>query len=452
MNKMKIIKILLVSSFFVSIFAFIQPVVVEAGLGISPSLIENETIKKGTRLEKEMVLSRSNPDELMTAIIEPDLGEMNSWVTFEPSAKITLPKDVNRVSFKVIINVPEDAALKDYDGVFRVYAEPEGQVKGVSIVEGVAARISLTTTTVNVVELSIRAVQIPDTYEKEDLLLELTTNNKGNTNAAPSRVEVEVQTLLEEKVKLLETTDIESAPPYGISTIKAIFKDHGLVKGEYFGLVKVYKDSDIFYQDRVVFVVNPEKVYEEVCTGVPLSISENTEIVFFVLSGIGLLVIVVLLVKANGKKVEKDAKKKKMLIIIGSFILFEAIIFPTVYLNSFGLLDGSCEMVVVEQEDEIAVAQEQPTVETSPQVEGLATESQDSDGISSLNVVPATEDGKYKVYKEDDLSSAVIYLADQGEEFNVIEERSQWYRIQLEDGTDGWLPKQNVQDSNVEER
>ena len=223
------------------------PEVVHAGFGISPAGITNTSLKKGTQYIQEMTISRSDPDEELIAIIQPDLGEMNGWVTFEPSMNVTLPVGVQRVPIKVIVNVPADAAIKDYKGVFRILASPKEKVKGVSIVKGARVDIKVATTDDSIIDLEIRSASIPDVYEKEDMNVTLKIQNNGNTPVAPSKLEVRVQNLLEEEIAILETDLIEMAPEYLFSEVKAIIKNHGLLAGEYYGNIKVFVGAESLF-------------------------------------------------------------------------------------------------------------------------------------------------------------------------------------------------------------
>lgn len=449
---------------FVFILSFVLIVLVQvpvhAAFGISPASISNDAIKKGTRYEKEMLISRDNADEETVAVISPDLGELEKWVTFEPGLRVVMPVGVLRMPIKVTIDVPLDAALKDYKGVFRIYVTPEqkGEVKGISVVEGVRIDVALTTTEVSVIDLSIRAAKIPDTYINEDLILELTVKNEGNSPAAPSRVTVGVQDLLEKEIKELETTDVEEASAYGISVVKAYFKNHGLSKGEYYGNIRVYEGSDVSYEDRLIFAVLPAKVFREVCAGAPEVLVNNKVAIFAGITALGTLSAAYALFKVYSKSKKSKHKKRNILIIVLIWALLVTASYALVYANMAGLLDRECRQEEVKPDtSEPATAQNNPGP-TEASVQGVATqedgelEGKNLNSFGQLNVGGEPENGKYKVYKQSNLNSAVIYLASEGEEFTVIEELPEWYRVYLPNGIDGWLPKINVKNTVQEER
>lgn len=61
-----------------------------------------------------------------------------------------------------------------------------------------------------------------------------------------------------------------------------------------------------------------------------------------------------------------------------------------------------------------------------------------------LIVTNESDKSGFLVYQDQDTSSKVLYEAEDGESFNVLEENSRWYRILLPTGTDGWLLKSSV--------
>lgn len=428
------------------IFLALSSTKVYAGFGISPAGINNEDLKPGTRYVQDMVISRSDPDEDLVAVIQPELGELNNWVTFEPGTRINLPKGEQRVSIRVIINVPADAAIKPYEGIFRILATPLGQVKGVSVVKGARVDIDLTTTEESVINLSIRAVSIPDGFEEENLILNVTAKNDGNSDTAPTKVELKVSDLLEKELKTLTTYDVEKVPAYEQSIVKAVFKDHGLVAGEYYGAVTVY-NGDTKYEDRVVFKVLPKKIYQEVCEGVPEIVSTNRQIIFYSVVTISSLTYLVMLVK----KLKTKDKKNINTLAVGAVVLVVLILLSYLIIsrNQFGLLDRECRQEWINQQTETT----QPTVAAinpSSSVQGANTvqlEGKTLNTFGELRVGESTENGQYRVYREKNLSSSVIYLAKEGENFDVIEEFAEWYRIQLPNGIDGFLPKVSVKEA-----
>lgn len=84
----------------------------------------------------------------------------------------------------------------------------------------------------------------------------------------------------------------------------------------------------------------------------------------------------------------------------------------------------------------------------SEDVQGI----QDEKPEGSLNVLPEKQTDRYVVYEEDDINSKVIYVAQEGETFNVLQETDEWYTVELSDKRIGWLLKDIVKSTMSEER
>ena len=442
--------------FVVSIaLTVLLPVKVFAGFGVSPAGINRESIKMGTRFVQEMTISRSDPNEELVAIIRPELGDLEQWVTFEPSNRIELPIGATRVKMRVLFDIPENTPVKPYYGLFRIIAAPKSQVKGISVVKGARIDIKLATTDDDFYDLKIRAVSIPDTYEEEDLFVELKVKNDGNAFTQPSRVTISVTDINENPVKMLETTTIDGAPPYLTSVTKATFKDHGLLKGDYFGQVRVYQDSDVLIDKKVVFKVHPKKIFEEVCSGAPEVLSSNTDIIFGASTLSGLIILVLLTLRQL--KLKEKRSNKKILTYIIIFLIYVILLMLTMLVNVFGLFTRKCETVLTNpvKLEEMTTPPMDDTTESS--VQGLTinpftdTSEREFQNLGILRVGQGTEDGQYRIYKDANLSTEVIYLADEGENLSVLQEVGQWYQVLLPDQSIGWLPKVSVKDTVQQE-
>lgn len=89
--------------------------------------------------------------------------------------------------------------------------------------------------------------------------------------------------------------------------------------------------------------------------------------------------------------------------------------------------------------------------------EEIDSTQKDVQGVSdknepALTVVPEEQTYRYVVYAEDDLNSEIIYVADEGETFNVLQETDEWYTVELSDKRIGWINKSVVKSTQVEEQ
>jgi hypothetical protein len=68
-----------------------------------------------------------------------------------------------------------------------------------------------------------------------------------------------------------------------------------------------------------------------------------------------------------------------------------------------------------------------------------------------LYVLPGQQESKYIIYAQPDTTSRVIYEAQDGEEFSVVEETEGWFKVEIDLTTTGWLNKTAVKDVTKEE-
>jgi hypothetical protein len=225
-------------------------------VGVSPSELRNDLFLPGTHYEQEFIVSRGFPTEDAKAIIDLDAPDVKDWIRFDPGTEFPLPKGEQRVAFKVIVDVPEDAELKNYTGSFRVKLgglAPQGEVTVVP-----AVRINMNVTVGNEEKelWEVRQVTIDPFAEDQPLKIRIKINNKGNIPAKPTKVVIEVTDLSGNYIATLELYDFDEVPAFTMQDIEGLLKGHGLKKGDYFATVRVYNGDNEVYNDKVFFTVN----------------------------------------------------------------------------------------------------------------------------------------------------------------------------------------------------
>lgn len=77
----------------------------------------------------------------------------------------------------------------------------------------------------------------------------------------------------------------------------------------------------------------------------------------------------------------------------------------------------------------------------------------ETQGVSTVqDSNPLKVNNGYAIYKTADISSDILYKANEGEEFKVLSETDTWFEVELQDGSTGWLQKTIVKDVVKEER
>jgi len=417
------------------LFGFVDSV--RAGFGVSPAGLYHQHLKPGTCFSQDFVISRADPDEELVAVIEADLPEIGDWFQFEPGKKFTLPAGQKRVDFTIKVCPPNETPSDRYQGVIRVKATPrEEEIVGVSVVKGARIEVDLTTSEENFTDLIVRQIKIGDVKGKEPIRVWLKIENRGNTVAAPDRLELEILDLRQQPLTTLQTERLAPIPPSETKEIEAQLETD-LGSGEYFAWARVYLGDQLLRQERLVFQISgrekqalPEKETPKKTALFNRFKEKGRRSGFLILAaifGFGLVLL------ALHFRRQKKAIPWVFPLLGGLTLLALAISWNQPWLKS-------------------SIPEAKPTPTPAAQVKGLTVEQEASasgeNKFQPLKVVGQQEQIYYRIYRRPNLKAQVVYFATEGEQFQVLEERAHWYRVLLDDGTDGWLPKANVKEVN----
>lgn len=429
-----------------------------AGFGIAPSDFINDHLKPGMSYEQEFILSQGDPIEDITVSIEPDLGEMDSWFSFEPGKTFTIPKGQQRFPIKVKVTVPNDAALKEYEGVIRIKAlNNESQQTGVSIVKGVVLETKIKTTNISVTRLVVEALSFLDMVPGDPLKLSMRIRNEGNVDAAPSKVVLDILDFKQEKIDTLESNDIKTVAA-GTTGETIVTFDHSLEPGSYFAIAKVYLNKTVLREEQLAFSIKAPRVGEEkvVETVALTSDTIDSQFPFDLKSPEGVIAVLLALLifcvttVATAKILNKKIVAWKKIALIALTLLIGI---PLVALAFLLPLEKKSPAVDQKQEmsTEVSVTVPTPEATASGAVQGVSTEAvnkvsvpQEEEEQTNPTKVTHTKQGKYGVYQEDSYTSEIVYEASEGESLKVLDENEGWYLVSLPDGKQGWLPKTSV--------
>lgn len=446
--KLKLILTAVISSVFL-----LSPKFVFAGFGISPADFINEYLRPGTSYSKEFTIMRSDTDEDLEITIEPDMGEVNDWLEFKPDRQFVLKKGKARQVITITVNTPEDADEGPYPGYIRVYASPKEKEKsGVSIVKGVRIDVDFIATRLEVTKLIVRGLEIADVTGGNPIRLKIFIENEGNTSAAPERAELEIQNLNQETLEVVEDTELELIAP---SEQKDIYAEFGtdLDVGEYYALARIYDNSQVLREERLVFrILEKSAEGRKELSKRPIISFGQLEDIFndarnlmaFAGLSIAVAVIVLLLVK---KKVVSSSLVWPILAVLGLSLIAAYIIIDR----------NSGKANEIQKNIEEALNTPTPTLTEEDQqaeVKGVVEEANEDLEIpqvgtdNSFTVSGPEVKGEYYVYEKPDENSSIIYTATENESFGVLDEKAEWYLVEITDNTSGWLPKRNIKSSN----
>lgn len=458
MSKMnKLIARILTTLLIAGIFGMSQQVY--AGFGVSPAEVIKDHLKPGAHFEQQLTLSRSEADEDLKVIIEPDLEEMSSWFKFEPSQELVFAKGIQRLPVKVVVDVPAEAELKTYDGRIRIKATTvDEEASGVSIVKGARVDVSLVTTQLDVRDLKIDQIKMADVFRGEKIRLALQVTNKGNIAAAPTKVSFTVLNLLQEPLQELETSDLAQVPPNETLEIYAEF-EATLDKGEYFGEAEVYLGDEVIRKERLVF-----RVMEDLRSKDASIITQQQSLVanikdFFeaysrwlVYIAIinGPISLIAILVMARTKTSNK-ARNAVIFLLSISVIASLITLFAAATQNRSEKIIDSTEQGVENMEMENLTQDDNSVAEPTDSTNSVLVKGARSTYQASPEPLVVRNNEKpngYMIYAEPSTQAEVIYLADEDESFSVFDQNESWYHIILDDGSKGWLRKADVKNAS----
>lgn len=252
-------------------------------IGISPPYIQKDNLLVGSHYEQELVISRSNPNETVKAIITIDESSIKDWISFDPGVEISLPQGQQRVSINGIVDVPTDTKL----GTYKTYARLSLQVKGVdgqiSLVPAVRIDITITITDKKEGDIVIRQAEIRDFQPSEQFVMVVKAQNNGNIDDTFSRAVIDVFNLSGELVKTLDISEVEGVPPFSIKDVLLNFSEPGIDYGDYLAKLSVYKGDSVIYEDNLAFSVKKTNQQQEDEPGNPKKFSHSA---LFLITGV----------------------------------------------------------------------------------------------------------------------------------------------------------------------
>lgn len=403
--------------------------------GISPIGIRNEALKPGFTYTYDFLLSKSDPGEELLVVFEPDMKEANSWLEFEPGKVFSFGIGETTKEVEITINVPHNAEYKEYPGFIRVKAgNNDGEDEGVSIVKGARIEMDLLAAELEVADYKVKEFRIPDIKEGDNLQVFYWVENLGNTDLMFSKVEVEVYKQNMESIAFFKQDDIESVVPGGGQELKSSFSNE-LIVGEYFGNVKLYIGEAIVGEENLSFKIedsfdnsgiNGQENDQKKAPGVI-----NPQLVLLTIVVLAFIVAILFIMAGRG-----FIERRIILPVFVFVLIIITLVYLSVHLYGLGI-SGFFGFDKDENINDNGSSQEQASVK------GLSRDAND------LPVKPLpVEKGDiiiYNIYYYPDLNSEIVYEMGEGEKFQVIEEKSTWYRVLIRDEVDGWLPKLNIE-------
>lgn len=450
----------------ITIMMLVLPTSVSA-FGITPAEINVSNLRPGSRYESKIYVSRP-PDEInesLTVSLETQLGEMEEWFEFVPGKEFDFPSGENVTSFDVVINVPRDINIDQiYEG--RVTAKglsDDRASEGVTIIKGAILGVALAAEDEDSAELRVLSIDAPDVNSGDPVSLLLNIQNLGNAAAAPDRVDLDVMDVFEKPIESLSDRSLEEIQAFSTKEISAEFNSN-LEQGQYRVDASVIFQGNEIASEKMILNVNakPAQVDEDVAVTYEATGWNSQTGILLAVMGLLLLVIILVLFLKKEKKTDSDFEKKlerlvhqnavltwflvvaSMVLIIGGLYMYMSTRTPVVEVRTEVPVD-EVEVSPTEAMEEVSQDEEtdEGESEENTEVMGAATEADDP-----LKIARPGTPGLYPVFDAPSFSAEIIYEAENGERFDANFLEDGWYRVVLEDGTQGWIHETSLKRQN----
>lgn len=245
--------ILILLTVFVGSFWFSSTEV--QALGISPPLVRNHQLLRGSHFESTVYLSQGEPQALKGRLTLGVSDKIRNWITIQPSGEFDIPA-VKLFPIKVIVDVPADAELGNYTGEIKITTQPANLEEGqVTIGIGAAIALDLRVAEKEIIDFSIIVAKVEPMEEGWPVRISFLINNKGNTAIKPQKVFLEVLSDLSgEFLWSGQTPNLNSIESFQTGNSIAEFPVD-LKAGSYRAQLKVYKTESEILEYQIPFRV-----------------------------------------------------------------------------------------------------------------------------------------------------------------------------------------------------
>lgn len=266
--------ILSVALISLSLSVFFGAKTLQASFGTSPPWVRNEHMLPGTTYEQVINLSRSDTSKAMQVDVRLNGDEqLIDWIEIPNLDNLILRPGERSIAMKVIVDVPEKAALRNYISYIRVSLVPIKDVLGqggeVAITLGANIQVDITVTGEKVTKYRIESINTNAIHENEPLIITTKLTNLGNTEITKINGTIDIYD--NQQKELIESLEFEPFPDHPVSPEvtairKMAYMDLGLEPGQYWLNIKINEGNKVSYEnqlfqeikEKAVPIVTPE--------------------------------------------------------------------------------------------------------------------------------------------------------------------------------------------------
>jgi hypothetical protein len=231
-----------------------------AGLGISPSDWIEPNGMMGQKIEKVFTLSRSDASEDLN-FTSQITGDLASWIKIENGNSFFIPKGQQQYPVNVTLNIPQNAAKKEYKGEIRLNSSSkadETQVGSIGVLLSALIRIDLTVTDKPYLSYQILQVTIPEQEAGNYVNVVLKVLNEGNVSAKPTKVTADIfdkynTTKIGSQV-ITDFSNVAGVAPFSKGDVKFQIPIQ-LTPEQYWANISIYQDEKVLKTEDLTFSI-----------------------------------------------------------------------------------------------------------------------------------------------------------------------------------------------------
>lgn len=251
---------------------FISPTPVQAGLGVSPAVIEVRDILAGTQVTKTFILSRSNPitaDKVKVMIS----GSAAPFIT--GASEVVLPQGKQQTPYPFTIATAGLATNEEYEATISFSFGDDEISANMSARAFPAIKATIRFTVTNDIrqEFMIKQVIIQTSEEGQPLGFSYFMINTGNVDVRPTRIDLTITDQTNLKSVYTETILGETLVPVKAFSEKDItlFTKAKLASGRYWADFTFYDGDDVVFtrEQYALQITSPDM-------NVPIVVSSRT--------------------------------------------------------------------------------------------------------------------------------------------------------------------------------
>lgn len=233
-----------------------SPAACEA-FGVSPPWVKTDRLVPGSTYEQKVTISRYKPTTDLKATIDYSKlsEELKGWISVKEGDEFILPKGENQIPIHFVVEVPDSAALKNYQGSITVKTHPTKEGAGVGVALAAGIHIDLTVSDREVEDMLVRYVNIKKVVERKPIPFHMKIENRGNVSTKPDKVELKIyDQYYRQVITEGSATEMEEIAPFETKTIVANVPIK-LEMGTYWAEFKILKNENVLRKGKIVFNV-----------------------------------------------------------------------------------------------------------------------------------------------------------------------------------------------------